>query len=89
MFDVEYFNKLVKFINSKENIAYKFSDLTDDPVKLEFHLKYYIDHIPRTEGFLEIELNSLKFGETTHTGFRVLEFFETIIKRNNERKTKI
>lgn len=86
MFDVEYFNNLVKFINKKDNVTYKFVDLTDTPDKFEYHLKYYIDHIPRTEGYLEIELNSLKEGETKHTGFRVLEFFETIIKRNEKTK---
>lgn len=87
-FDSEYFNKLSAHINKKDNVVYNIMDMTNDYEKLVYHLKYYIDYIPRNDGYLEIELNSLKFGETRHTSFRVLEFFEKIIKSHGT-KNKI
>jgi hypothetical protein len=54
-FDTEYFNRLAKWINSKDNIVYNIADYTENPEKFIFHVKYYIDNI--TDDMAHVEFN--------------------------------
>lgn len=89
VFDPDYFNKFFAFIQQRENYYYSIAALTDDPVKLIYHIKYYIDH--RSTEDIDVEFNSLTETEimygVTYTEFRTLEFFEGIIKWNEAGKT--
>lgn len=77
-----YFDRLYQFIQERDNVRYIIEDLTDDPEKYLFHLKYYIDN--KLELDNEVELNSLSESEimygATYSEFRVLEFFECRIR---------
>lgn len=75
-FDTVYFNRLCAFINNRDNITYKISDLTDDPEKMIDYLKYYIDH--RTSDMIEILFLDPEPGQQ-YTHFRVYEFFDWIL----------
>lgn len=88
MFDPDYLNKIFAFIQQRENYYYSIAALTDDPAKLIYHIKYYIDH--RSAEDIDVEFNSLTETEimygVTYTEFRTLEFFEGIIKWNEAGK---
>lgn len=68
MFDIEYFNKLSDFLNSKDNIIYEVEDLTNEHEKFIFHIKYYIDN--RSSDLIHVEFNS------DYSKLKVYEFFE-------------
>ncbi len=94
--DLPYLNKLNTFIQASENKIYTISDLTDDPEKFIFHLKYYIDH--RNGDDLHLEFNSPteteqmynapygQFKITDYKKFKVMEFFDGKIKEQKERE---
>jgi hypothetical protein len=67
-FDVDYFNKLAKWLNSKDNIVYDINEMSADPEKFIFHVKYYIDN--RTGDLVHVEFND------EFTKIHVLCFFE-------------
>lgn len=83
--DIEYYKGIYDFLQTQDNIVFEIEELTEDYDKFIFHLKHYID--TRTPDDIEIELNSfseseIMYGCTTHTHFRVLEFFESKIRDN-------
>ena len=82
MIDLEYLSKLIIFINQRENVRFKVSDLSTDPPKMVEHLRYYIDH--KSPDMLEVEFVGEGFDE-----FRVQEFFEGINFRNDGKKQMI
>lgn len=71
-FDTEYFNKLSKWLNSKDNIIYDINEMSADPEKFIFHVKYYIDN--RTGDMVHVEFND------EFTKIHVLCFFTGKIK---------
>jgi hypothetical protein len=87
-FDAEYYNRIYKFLNQQDDVRYKISDLTDDPEKFIFHIKYYIDN--RGKEDLEVEFNSLSETEimhgATYSEIRILEFFEGKVKDRQREK---
>jgi len=87
-FDAEYYRRLHAFLNQQDDVRYKISDLSDDPEKFIFHVKYYID--TRTGDDLHVEFNSLTETEimygATYSEIRVLEFFSGIISQQQKEK---
>jgi len=82
MIDPEYLGKLIKFINQRDNVRYKISDLSTDPPKMVEHIKYYIDN--RALDMLDVEFMGDKFEE-----FRIIEFFEGIVKQQQHNTKKL
>lgn len=84
-FDPEYFNRIYAFINEADNRQFEISDLTEEPDKFVFHLKYYIE--TRQADDLCVVFNSLSESEQMYgvselsdadkySHFKILEFFE-------------
>lgn len=88
-FDPVYFNNIFAFLQQRDNYYYSIAELSDDPEKFIYHIKYYIDH--RSAEDIDVEFNSLTETEimygANYTGFRTLEFFQGIIKWNEAGQT--
>ena len=67
--DNEYYNKIVEFIQKKDNTKYFVDDLTDNHLKFIFHVEHYIEN--KSEGLI-VEFSSDKKTLT------VLELFESV-----------
>jgi hypothetical protein len=91
IFDQSYYDKLFKLINSRDNIIYIINEeLTEEPEKLLWYVKYYIRN--RSKNDLEVVLSELPDGineddrPAYNTRFKVLEFFDMVIKEKEQKK---
>lgn len=80
--DPEYFKKIYDMINGpvewfQPDVWYNINDYTDEPEKLVFHLKYYID-TRNWKQDLDVELS-----EDLTSQFRVIELFQGIVNHYN------